>query len=77
MIKVLYFAYLQEITNKAKEELEWADQSVGELITYIQNKYTTFPKETFLVAVNEEFVPSEYMIKNGDLVAFIPPVSGG
>ena len=30
-----------------------------------------------MVAVNEEFVMNEEMIKAGDIVALIPPVSGG
>ncbi len=30
-----------------------------------------------MVAVNEEFVINEEMIKVGDIVALIPPVSGG
>ena len=29
-----------------------------------------------MVAVNEEFVMNEEMIKAGDIVALIPPVSG-
>jgi molybdopterin converting factor subunit 1 len=28
-------------------------------------------------AVNEEYVPAETVLKDGDVVAFIPPMSGG
>jgi molybdopterin converting factor small subunit len=30
-----------------------------------------------MVAVNEEYVDTNYILKDGDVVALIPPVSGG
>jgi molybdopterin synthase catalytic subunit len=33
--------------------------------------------ETLVVAVDEEYVPGEYILKEGERVAMIPPVSGG
>jgi molybdopterin synthase sulfur carrier subunit len=34
-------------------------------------------RKATLFAVNEEYVPAETVISDGDRVAFIPPVSGG
>lgn len=31
----------------------------------------------FAIAVNEEYAEDELVLKNGDIVAIIPPVSGG
>ena len=33
--------------------------------------------ETLVVAVDEEYVPGEYVLREGERVAMIPPVSGG
>jgi molybdopterin synthase sulfur carrier subunit len=30
-----------------------------------------------MAAINEEFAPNEEVIQEGDVIAFIPPVSGG
>jgi len=55
-----------------------ADQSVAGLFGQIFGERTT-PKlrEATLFAVNEEYVPPDTLLKDGDRVAFIPPVSGG
>jgi molybdopterin synthase catalytic subunit len=33
--------------------------------------------ETLVIAVDEEYVPGEYVLSEGERVAMIPPVSGG
>ena len=33
--------------------------------------------QEFAIAVNEEYATDEIMIKEGDVIAIIPPVSGG
>lgn len=54
-----------------------------ELLLIIRNKYREFAAEndTFLVALNGKFIPvSVYEstpLKDGDVVALFPPVSGG
>jgi molybdopterin converting factor small subunit len=32
---------------------------------------------TLVCAVGEDYVPNDYILREGDLVALIPPVSGG
>jgi len=34
-------------------------------------------KVTLRIAVNQKYIPAEIELKNGDEVAFIPPVQGG
>ena len=77
MITVLYFAGLKEITNKEEEKINWSNQTVKELMDWIEQTYQGFSKQPIHIAVNEEYVPLDYTIQSGDMVALIPPVSGG
>lgn len=77
MITVLYFAGLKEITNKEEEKVNWSNQTVKELMDWIEQTYQGFSNQPIHIAVNEEYVPLDYMIQSGDMVALIPPVSGG
>lgn len=44
----------------------------------LQEKFKGFPNiDAFTVAVNEEYVEKEFVLKDNDIVAIIPPVSGG
>ncbi|PGS48463.1 molybdopterin converting factor subunit 1 [Bacillus sp. AFS041924] len=78
MIKVLLFAHLRE--KAGIEELTVNDQNginVKELKELLMNKYDLPQLHQIMTAVNEEFVTDEEIVKDGDVVAFIPPVSGG
>ncbi|WP_433772489.1 molybdopterin converting factor subunit 1 [Bacillus wiedmannii] len=78
MITILLFANLREevgldrLVNLEKEEM-----NVGQLKNWLKESYHLQSLDTVMVAVNEEFVTNEEMIKTGDIVALIPPVSGG
>lgn len=77
MIDVLFFAQLQEAVGKEKVIIEADDITIREL----KNKYlTAYNLETIdqaMAAINEEYAEEDTIIKTGDVVAFIPPVSGG
>lgn len=78
MIKVLLFAHLRE--KAGIKELTVNDQNginVKELKELLMNKYDLPQLHQIMTAVNEEFVTDEEIVKDGDVVAFIPPVSGG
>lgn len=77
MIKVLFFAHLQEEIGKGEIELDSADMSVGNLKSHLQEKYNLTRVDQVMVAINEEYAVDDDKIKDGDIVAFIPPVSGG
>lgn len=75
MIKVKYFASLREQIGKDKEIVEDTDQisSVKDLKHFLSN---ALPTQT-LCAVNYEYAHDDTPIKDGDEVAFFPPVTGG
>lgn len=77
MVTVLYFAGLKEKVGVDQEKLPFGGKTVRALVDFMGEKYEGFPKDTPLIAVNEEYVQLEEELQEGDVVAFIPPVSGG
>lgn len=77
-IKIRYFAVLREKTGRETEEIFTHGQTAEELFKEIAARYRLpFNGASFKAAVNNEFVPWETRLKQGDEVAFIPPVAGG
>ncbi|WP_269409672.1 molybdopterin converting factor subunit 1 [Lentibacillus daqui] len=78
MIDVLFFAELQESLGKDRLSLEAANvASVKELKTRLQSEYQLEAIDRAMIAVNEEYATEDAELIDGDVVAFIPPVSGG
>lgn len=78
-IKILFFGILKDITNSNSQELEIdKDINIEQFVIVLQEKFKGFPNiDAFTVAVNEEYVEKEFVLKDNDIVAIIPPVSGG
>jgi len=79
MITIRYFAKLKEIVGKELERLPVESMTVAELIECTGNTYEGFIEhvKSCHVAINEEYAQHDDLIVAGDIVAFIPPVSGG
>ncbi|WP_113927054.1 molybdopterin converting factor subunit 1 [Bacillus sp. P14.5] len=77
MIKVLLFAHLQEEAGRAQLEIAKGELTVGDLKKLLTDQYHLSKMENVMAAVNEKFAVSEDLVKSGDTVAMIPPVSGG
>jgi len=78
-IKILFFGIVKDITNSNSLDLE-VDNSINieRFIQLLQETFQDFPTiGDFTVAVNEEYVEKNFVLKNNDIVAIIPPVSGG
>ncbi|MBC6414744.1 MAG: molybdopterin converting factor subunit 1 [Chromatiales bacterium] len=75
MITVKYFASLREQTGRNQECVEDVSEiaSVKDLKNVLSN---TLPPQA-LCAVNYEYANDDTAIKDGDEVAFFPPVTGG
>ncbi len=79
-IKVLFFGLTHDLTGFAQELVEVPE---GESLDALWRRYETrFPRlapfaDSLLVAVNQEIVKRETPLREGDEVAFMPPVSGG
>lgn len=79
MIKVLLFAGIAEKIGQAQIEIENNDLTVEQLVQYLANEYPIIENElpNAMIAINEEFVNETTIVKSNDVVAVIPPVSGG
>jgi molybdopterin synthase sulfur carrier subunit len=84
MINIKYFARLSESLESKGEEIEFGEQSktVDAVIQLLIDRgepwITEFSAETkVLVAVNYEVCQTDTQLKEGDEVAFFPPVTGG
>jgi molybdopterin synthase sulfur carrier subunit len=77
MIEVLLFAHLQEEASKPVLQIDCENISVSELKEVLIKKYNVAISNKIMVAVNEEYANEDDNIQTGDVVAMIPPVSGG
>lgn len=77
-MKVLYFAEIKEILQKDNDQFQFENEITVEAFKqYLFEKYPQISEKKFQIALNEEFVPSHEVIQPSDVVALIPPVSGG
>ncbi len=74
-ITVKYFASLREQLGKA-EELLTLKESMPIAEVWKNVSGDTKP-ENILMAINMEYVKSDAIVKDGDELAFFPPVTGG
>jgi molybdopterin converting factor subunit 1 len=81
VIELLYFAAIRELVGVPRESIELADPaaSVADLVAWLESNRPSLrghlPKVRF--AVGDRFVESTHQLRTGDVVALIPPVSGG
>lgn len=77
MIKVLLFAHLQEKAGQESLEIDRSPMTVEELKDLVGTKYELGTLNHVMVAVNEGYALDDDIVHAGDVVALIPPVSGG
>ena len=84
MLKVLYFATLREHMGRAEEDLSIGPEiaTVADLVRKLAQRdpavAIAFARPTLVrAAVNQEFAQPAAPIRDGDEIAFFPPVTGG
>ena len=84
MITVLYFARLKESLNYSTEDMELPEgvKTIAQLKTHLAKRGEAWAnlfngKQTIRAAINHALVDNEAAVKDGDEVAFFPPVTGG
>lgn len=91
-VKVLYFTEFKEIAGKDTEEYELTTNTLRSLINLIIEKYhkmrdllwddkKNFIKNDISVIINNNAIYGQdifdSLLKNGDIITFLFPVSGG
>lgn len=79
-VSVRLFAGLQDLIGEREIRLDLADgATVADLREQLGKEYPRVTPflTTLVCAVDDEYVPSEHTLSDGDDVSLIPPVSGG
>lgn len=79
-VNVRLFAGLHQLIGERDLTMELPDgATIGTLRDRLGEQYPVVQAflPTLVCAVDEEYVPSEHVLRDGDQVALIPPVSGG
>jgi len=84
MLKILYFASLRERMGRPEEDLPvpLGAATIGDLIAHLTARdpagAAAFAHPALVrAAVNQEFATNAAPIRDGDEIAFFPPVTGG
>jgi molybdopterin synthase sulfur carrier subunit len=76
MITIKFFASLREEVGKNEVQIEASEQlTVAKIWKQVGNN-NQLPTH-ILTAINMEYTDSNTLVKDGDEVAFFPPVTGG
>jgi len=79
-IKILYFASLREQIGRASDAIELSNlnkTSMNVIDAWKQATGLDDLSDDLLIAVNQEYTSADSVLKDGDEVAFFPPVTGG
>lgn len=78
MLRIKLFAGIKHKIGKNEIILNLnRELKVKELVSIIKEQYPEIKEINFFVSVNHEFADKEKVIKEGDEIALLPPVSGG
>ncbi len=75
-ITLRYFASLRETLGHSIKKMEIFEPQTVLSLWKLANPTIPLPENT-LTAVNMDYVPLTHAIKDGDEIAFFPPVTGG
>jgi sulfur-carrier protein len=76
MIKVLFFASFRERVGRGESVIDMSEDLTVVEVWARAAAGMPLPQNT-LVAVNLEYASLDRIVRNGDEVAFFPPVTGG
>ena len=75
-LTLLAFGQLTDITGQSTWQMESVTDT-DQLKTILVEKYPALAQSKYLVAINMEVVRGNVELKSGDVVALLPPFSGG
>jgi len=75
-VKVLFFGILREAAGKQEMIINDINESES-LQNHLVSLIPGLKDYTFRLAINQEFIDSNCTLKEGDIVAVMPPFAGG
>jgi molybdopterin converting factor subunit 1 len=79
-IRLLFFAVLRDIAGRSDDVLDLPEGTrAGDVWERLRNEHAALRDyvQPPMIAVNESYVIAEELLRDGDELAFIPPVAGG
>jgi molybdopterin converting factor subunit 1 len=78
-IKILFFGITTDLVGTSNLDFVLSDAStVLDYKNLLKKKYPQLENlDAYTIAVNEVYAEDDLILKEGDVVAIIPPVSGG
>lgn len=76
--RLLYFASLRDAAGCAQERVSSEARDAHALYAEVSTRHGfVLPRDRIRVAVNGAFASFDSALRDGDEIAFLPPVSGG
>ena len=79
-VRLLYFAVLRDIAGKSDDELTLPEGTrARDVWESLRNKHARLADyvQPPMTAINESYASPDAVLRDGDELAFIPPVAGG
>lgn len=78
-INIVSYGIARDIIGGSRYKMDFKnDTSVGQILNELRELFPKFNQLTsLLIAVNDEYADTNYIIKPDDEIVIIPPVSGG
>lgn len=78
-IKTLFFGITTDLVDASQLQIEVAqNSSIKDFKAALKEQFSGLENiNSYAIAVNEEYAEDETILKESDVVAVIPPVSGG
>ncbi len=79
-VRLLFFAVLRDIIGKGEEEIDLPEGTrAADVWNRLRQRHQQLAgyERPPMTAVNEAYVSADQLLREGDEVAFIPPVAGG
>ncbi len=82
-LELVYLARLRDAFGRSREQIELPSAStVSALLDHLRGRGDPWTRElaparAVRVAINQEMAPVSDVLRDGDEVAFLPPVTGG
>ena len=79
-VRILFFGMLKDLTGRDSDLLALPDHAtLGDVFTHYEKLVPPLGKlaASIAISVNQEFAGPDSKLKEGDEIAFLPPVSGG